>query len=144
MTSTPSLVAQIPAASAEENIAHISQKLRFETDCWDTHASLQAGAKDFVIFDVRSREHYEQGHVPGAVHLPRGKMTPRRIAEWSENTLFVAYCAGPHCNGADKAALELAKLGKTVKIMIGGATGWADEGFEFTTGAQAGSINELA
>ena len=55
------------------------------------------------------------------------------MAEWPENTLFVVYCAGPHCNGADQAALKLARLGRKVKLMIGGITGWADEGLELLT-----------
>jgi rhodanese-related sulfurtransferase len=49
----------------------------------------------------------------------------------ADETLFVVYCAGPHCNGTDKAALRLARLGLPVKVMIGGMTGWADEGFTF-------------
>ena len=36
-------------------------------------------------------------------------------------------------NGADKAALELSGLGRPVKVMMGGMTGWADEGFPFET-----------
>jgi rhodanese-related sulfurtransferase len=39
------------------------------------------------------------------------------------------YCAGPHCNGADKAAVRRARLGRPVKKMIGGIAGWKDEGF---------------
>jgi rhodanese-related sulfurtransferase len=42
----------------------------------------------------------------------------------------VVYCAGPHCNGATKAAVRLARLGRPVKEMIGGITGWQDEGFD--------------
>jgi len=60
-------------------------------------------------------------------------MTAERMRAWPEDTLFVVYCAGPHCNGADRAALNLARLGRKVKIMIGGMTGWADEGFAFMT-----------
>jgi len=41
----------------------------------------------------------------------------------------VVYCAGPHCNATEKAAIHLAKLGRPVKKMIGGVTGWLDEGF---------------
>jgi len=37
-------------------------------------------------------------------------------------------CAGPRCNRADKAALKLASLGRPVKKMIGGVTGWLDDG----------------
>jgi rhodanese-related sulfurtransferase len=49
--------------------------------------------------------------------------------------LFVVYCAGPHCNGAARAAVRLARLGRPVKLMAGGITGWIDEGFELAIGA---------
>lgn len=58
-------------------------------------------------------------------------MNAERMKEWPADTLFVVYCAGPHCNGADRAALKLARLGIPVKVMIGGITGWADEGYAF-------------
>jgi rhodanese-related sulfurtransferase len=45
----------------------------------------------------------------------------------------VVYCSGPHCNGADRAALRLARLGRQVKKMIGGISGWKDEGFSLVT-----------
>ena len=57
-------------------------------------------------------------------------------ATWAKSTLFVVYCAGPHCNGANKAAVKLAALGYPVKEMIGGVTGWLDEGFELSTEVQ--------
>jgi rhodanese-related sulfurtransferase len=47
--------------------------------------------------------------------------------------LFVVYCAGPHCNGAARAAVRLAALGRPVKLMAGGITGWLDEGFPLET-----------
>lgn len=56
------------------------------------------------------------------------------MAQWPDQTLFVVYCAGPHCNGADRAAIRLARLGRPVKKMIGGVTGWLDEGFELDRG----------
>jgi rhodanese-related sulfurtransferase len=75
--------------------------------------------------------------VPGAINLPHGKMTAHRMTAWPADTMFVVYCAGPHCNGTDKAALRLARLGHAVKVMIGGMTGWADEGFAFESAAAA-------
>ena len=51
------------------------------------------------------------------------------MAQYAAGTLFVVYCAGPHCNGAQPAAIRLARLGLPVKLMIGGMTGWLDEGF---------------
>ena len=45
--------------------------------------------------------------------------------------MFVVYRAGPHCNGADRGAANIARLGRRVKKMVGGKVGWVDEGFSF-------------
>jgi len=101
---------------------------------------MQSNIVDFVFLDVRAPALYQKSHVPGAINLPHGKMTARKLAEWPEDTLFVVYCAGPHCNGTDKAALRLAQLGRRVKVMLGGMTGWADEGFAFAEGGGAHGV----
>jgi rhodanese-related sulfurtransferase len=62
--------------------------------------------------------------------MPHGKIVEAKLRDYPLDTLFVVYCAGPHCNGAHRAAYWLAKLGRPVKLMIGGITGWIDEGFE--------------
>ena len=126
-------VTAIPAADSATALAHFQSTLQFETDCWDVHDALTSAARgmpDFVILDVRSPTHYAQGHVPGAINLPHGKIVESKLAAWPHDTLFVTYCAGPHCNGATRGAIRLAQLGRPVKIMIGGVTGWLDEGFE--------------
>ncbi len=133
-----SSVSQIPAAAASIAADHFARRLSLETDCADVHAAMTEGAPDFVLLDVRGPNAYARGHVPGALNLPHREMTADRMAQWPAETLFVVYCAGPHCNGADKAALALARLGCPVKLMIGGVTGWADEGFDFATGPGAG------
>lgn len=127
-------VTLVPAASSSEVILHFARRLALETDCWDVHDALTRGEADFVLLDVRSPALFEAGHVEGAINLPHGKITGRRMAEWPQSTLFVVYCAGPHCNGANKAALRLAELGRPVKEMIGGITGWLDEGFPLVIG----------
>ncbi len=142
MTDT-SAVAEIPAARAADAQAHFGAKLAFETDCWDTHYSLSTNAGDFVLLDVRSPTLFAEGHVPGAQNLPHGKMTDRRMNVWPAGTLFVVYCAGPHCNGADKAAVRLSRMGRPVKLMIGGITGWIDEGFVLATGDVPSSVSEV-
>jgi rhodanese-related sulfurtransferase len=140
----PSLVSDTAAADAEVAAAHYACRLSLETDCWDVHESLRTGAPDFVLLDVRGPALYASAHVPGAINLPHGKMTEHRMAEWPADTLFVVYCAGPHCNGTDRAALRLARLGRSVKVMIGGMTGWADEGFAVAAGRDPGRISEAA
>jgi rhodanese-related sulfurtransferase len=125
----PTAVSQVPAAESAAALAHFESAFGFETDCWDVHASMQAGAPDFVLVDVRSPELYAGGHVPGAVNIPHGKLVEPLLARYPKETLFVVYCAGPHCNGAHRGAARLARLGRPVKMMIGGITGWLDEGF---------------
>lgn len=143
MSNSSSAVAAVPAAVSAEALAHFEARLTFETDCWDTHEGLSMRAEDFVVLDVRSPVLYAKGHVPGAILLPHGKITERKMSEWPDNTLFVVYCAGPHCNGANKAAVRLAKLGRPVKEMIGGVTGWIDEGFVLATGDEPSSVAEV-
>jgi rhodanese-related sulfurtransferase len=122
-------VTAVPAAPADQALVHFEDEFRFETDCSDVQAALAAGDPDFVLLDARSHALFDQGHVPGAVSLPHGKIIASKLAAYAPDTLFVTYCAGPHCNGAARAAVRLARLGRPVKIMVGGVTGWLDEGF---------------
>ncbi|WP_445678502.1 rhodanese-like domain-containing protein [Radicibacter daui] len=136
-----SYVTDYPPASPEIAAAHFLGRLSVETDCSDVAAALAVGEPDFVLLHVvGAPEAYARRHVPGALHLPHRQISASRMAEWPEETLFVVYCAGPHCNGADQAALKLARLGRPVKIMIGGITGWQDEDLPFATGAEPGKF----
>ena len=123
------LVTQVPAADSASARQHFESAFSFETDCWDVHDALARGP-DFVLIDVRSPELFAHGHIPGALNIPHAKIIAARMAAFPAGTLFVVYCSGPHCNGADRAAIRLAKLGRPVKKMIGGITGWKDEGYE--------------
>ena len=127
------LVTEVPAAPPNDAIAHFQRLLTLETDCYDVHHVLGRAHPGFVLLDVRNPEAYSTGHVPQAVNLPYRRMTDATLGAYSPDTLFVVYCSGPHCNGADRAALRLAELGRPVKKMIGGIAGWRYEGFELAT-----------
>ena len=145
----PNPVTETPPAPPAEAAAHFARKLAFETDCDDVATALRGAAATalrgrdpgFVLLDVRGPAAFARGHVPGALSLPRREITAARMTAWSAGTLFVVYCAGPHCNGADKAAAALAALGRPVKLMIGGMTGWRDEGLPVAEGAGPGAGN---
>lgn len=107
-----------PAALSPE--AHFAASFGFETDCWDVHDALSRCDPGFVLLDVWSPAMFTQGHVPGALNVPHGKIIGSKMAAWPEDTLFVPYCAGPHCNGAAPGALRLARLGRPAKIMAVG------------------------
>jgi len=130
----PSAVSAVPAAPSDQALVHFARAFGFETDCADVHNAIGSGHQDFVLLDTRSPALYAQGHVPGALNLPHGKIVEAKLRAYPAHTLFVVYCAGPHCNGAQRGAERLARLGRPVKLMIGGITGWRDEGFALAGG----------
>lgn len=140
----PSSVSRVKAADSAQALAHFEGLLAFETDCWDVHHALTNNLQDFVLLDVRGEALYHQGHIDGAVNIPHPRLNQNSLADYPRETLFVVYCAGPHCNGTEKAAIRLAKLGRPVKKMIGGVTGWLDEGFALKTAQDADNYANYA
>jgi rhodanese-related sulfurtransferase len=130
-------VTALAFAAPADALAHFERRLSYETDCSDVHEAMKQ-TPGFVLVDVRGPSLFAEGHVPGAVNIPHRTMTGERMTEYPKSTLFVVYCAGPHCNGANKAAVRLARLGFSVKEMIGGITGWRDEGFALYSDTTAG------
>jgi rhodanese-related sulfurtransferase len=113
-------------------IAYFTATLAFQTDVSDVHAALGGGG--FALVDSRGTAAWEQGHIPGAIHLPTAAIPERAAALLDPAVPVVTYCWGPGCNGATKAALALARLGYQVKEMIGGIEYWIREGFAVQTG----------
>ncbi len=126
----PNSVTEIPAAPSDAALAHFSARLASKPIAGMFGMRCAPVILRFVLVDVRSPKLFADGHVPGAVNIPHRTITAERMAEYAPDALFVVYCAGPHCNGANKGAVRLAQLGRPVKEMIGGITGWKDEGFE--------------
>jgi rhodanese-related sulfurtransferase len=127
-----SAVSRPSAADSSRALKYFESLLEFETDCWDVHHAITNNRMDFVLLDVRGEELFARGHIESAISLPHARINENTLKEFPLDTLFVVYCAGPHCNGTEKAAIRLAKLGRPVKKMIGGITGWLDEGFSLT------------
>ena len=128
-----STVLQTPPAVRDEAIAHFAGKLQFEADPSDVAADIGAGATGWILIDSRSQASWDQGHVPGAIHLPTSEIAARGASVVPVGTAVITYCWGPGCNGSTKAALEFAKLGYPVKEMIGGFEYWSREGLPVET-----------
>ncbi|GAA2780310.1 rhodanese-like domain-containing protein [Kitasatospora paracochleata] len=138
-------VLSVPAAAPAEAAAHYAARLAFEADVSDVHADLASGAPGIVVVDTRSDAAWDQGRIPGALHLPTA-----RIAELAPQLIdpaltVVTYCWGPGCNGATRAALAFARLGYRVKEMLGGFEYWAREGFAYdtATGTEQRPVDDL-
>lgn len=133
-TTTDNPVLRVAPASPAAAAAYFGASLAFHADASDVAAALAAGGDPgFVVLDSRSTAAWEQGHIPGAVHLPTALVTEQAPGLLDPAVPVVTYCWGPGCNGATRAALALAELGYQVKEMLGGFEYWAREGFEFET-----------
>ncbi|GAA2921918.1 MULTISPECIES: rhodanese-like domain-containing protein [Streptomycetaceae] len=131
---TAHAVLRVPPASPAAAAAHFGASLAFHADVSDVAAALDTeGDPGFVVLDSRSTAAWDQGHVPGAVHLPTALIAEQAAALLDPAVPVVTYCWGPGCDGAARAALALAELGYQVKEMLGGFEYWVREGFGFET-----------
>ncbi|MFI1676000.1 rhodanese-like domain-containing protein [Streptomyces sp. NPDC020607] len=127
-------VLRVPPASPAAGAAYFGASLAFHADVSDVASALAGdGDPGFVVIDTRSTASWDQGHVPGAVHLPTALIPEQAEALLDKTVPVVAYCWGPGCNGATRAALALAQQGFQVKEMLGGFEYWVREGFGFET-----------
>ena len=88
--------------------------------------------EDFVLLDVREKDEFREGHLDGAVSLPRGFLEMQiedKVRDRSKS--IIAYCAG----GVRSliAARTLREMGyEAVTSMAGGFNGWKNAGLPFT------------
>jgi rhodanese-related sulfurtransferase len=131
-------VLRTPPASPERAAAYFAASLAFHTDVSDVAAALAAGGDPgFTLVDTRSAAAWDQGHIPGALHLPTALIPERAARLLDRDRPVVVHCWGPACNGAARAALALATLGYQVKEMLGGMEYWIREGLAHETAGGA-------
>jgi len=109
-----------------ETKRHIREVDTAEADEARRHAGV-------VVLDVREPDEYEQGAIPGSVHIARGHLEStieNRVPE--KDTPLVVFCAGGVRSAF--AAKTLTELGYTdVVSVMGGFNRWKDEGRDWTT-----------
>src|SRR5436305_680274 len=87
-----------------------------EADAFGAQSLLDEGA---VLVDVRERDEWEQGRIPGAVHVPRGNLESRiEQAAPDRSRPVVLYCAAG--NRSAFAAKTLAELGYERPVSLAG------------------------
>ena len=118
-----------PVVSARDYLASVKQQIREET-AHDAAARL-ASEPQPVLVDVRERDEYEQGFIPGAIHIARGNLESRIEANAPDrNAPVIIYCESG--SRSAYAAKTLTELGYTdVVSMAGGFSGWKDNGHEW-------------
>jgi rhodanese-related sulfurtransferase len=88
---------------------------------------------EVTVLDVRPREEYAAGHIPGAVSVPLAELAGY-LKQLPEDREVVAYCRGPYCVLALDAVDLLATHGFTATRLEDGVREWREAGFEVATG----------
>ena len=95
-----------------------------EIDAAGAQTAVRSGAP---LLDVREPNEWSMGHIPGALHIPRGVMESAIESRVPRDQEVVIYCASG--NRSAMAADILQQMGyQKVSSMRGGIRGWADMG----------------
>jgi glyoxylase-like metal-dependent hydrolase (beta-lactamase superfamily II)/rhodanese-related sulfurtransferase len=103
----------------------------------ELNARVQAAAVDLIVLDVRERDAYEAGHIPGARLLPRGQLELRVNTELPDPTTRIVTCC-EFGRISTLAAATLRTMGfQRVAALDGGMKSWTEAGYSVRVGAQA-------
>ena len=117
--------------SQSDLLAFVDAKLAYEIDVVAAAEAQADGTA--VVVDTRRQSSWEQGHIAGALHLPKPALDDGLASLPSDRTLIV-YGWGPGCNGATHTARRLLADGFDVREMIGGYEYWVRNGFPVERG----------
>ena len=113
--------------SFPQQVADAKQRIR-EVSAADVQA-MQARGEPVTFVDVREPAEWAAGHLPGATHVPRGRLESDAGASVPRDAPVVVYCAAGGRSAL--AADTLQQMGYTnVTSLAGGITAWADAGGE--------------
>lgn len=90
-------------------------------------------AGEVTVIDVRPREEYVAGHLPGALSVPLPELK-KRVRALPKNRDIVAYCRGPYCVMALDAVALLRQRGLRAHRMEDGVPEWRAHGWRIETG----------
>lgn len=91
---------------------------------------------EVTVLDVRPRDEYRAGHIPGALSVPLEEIEGR-FAELPRDSEVVAYCRGPYCVLAVEAVQRLRAAGFSAIRMEEGVVEWRARGLKVETEAGA-------
>jgi molybdopterin/thiamine biosynthesis adenylyltransferase/rhodanese-related sulfurtransferase len=108
------------------------QQIKGEIDEIDvSHARELLAEADAAVVDVRERDEWAEGHIPGAVHIPRGSLESRIEGVVPDRSQTVVVYCGSGSRSAF-AAKTLEELGYgNVLSLAGGFTDWKRNGLPF-------------
>src|SRR5262245_22671652 len=95
-----------------------------------------------TLIDVRPREEYVAGHIPGAISVPITELT-KQVSTLRKRRDIVAYCRGPYCVMALDAVDLLRRKGIHAKRLEHGVAEWRARGWRVESGDDRHAGNRL-
>jgi rhodanese-related sulfurtransferase/DNA-binding transcriptional ArsR family regulator len=86
-----------------------------------------------TVLDLRPKDEFALGHVPGAINIPLGELK-KRLAEFDPDQQIVAYCRGPYCVLSYEAVAILRAGGFNVRRLEDGLPEWRAAGMPVAAG----------
>ena len=97
-------------------------------------ASLESRRGELIVLDVRERDAYEAGHIPGALHLPRGQLELRVNDDLKDPTRRILVCC-EFGRISTLAAATLRTMGFQGAVALdGGMKAWREAGHALLAG----------
>lgn len=87
-----------------------------------------------TVLDVRPRDEFEAGHIPGALSIPVAELD-KRLRELPKSREVIAYCRGPYCVYSLEAVTLLRKRGFRARRADEGFPDWRAEEWPVARGA---------
>jgi rhodanese-related sulfurtransferase len=106
---------------------YFEAKISFTTGPVELERMMKQG-ENINIVDVRAAEDYAEGHIPGAVNLPKDKW--QTLEGLRKDKTNVVYCYSQVCHLAATAAVEFASKGYPVMELEGGFRAWKEHDME--------------
>ncbi len=111
----------ITLTDTRKAVEFFEAKLEFTTGPVELNSMIESG--EYVnIIDVRSKEYFSKGHIPGAVNLPKERWSS--FYGLSRERANVVYCYSQQCHLAAKACKLFAENAYPVMELEGGFEGW--------------------
>jgi rhodanese-related sulfurtransferase len=107
--------------------AFFEDKLAFTTDPVALDHMLKSN-ENILVVDVRDSDDFAQGHIPGALSLPRERWDS--LEGMSRNRTYIFYCYTQACHLAAQACVKFAGRGYPVMEMEGGFAAWKAAEFD--------------
>lgn len=118
------IAAALPALGEEKGFTVLSTE--------QLKAMIDTNAKSFLLIDARTKEEYQEAHIPGAISIPENKFADSTaLLPGDKKAQLVFYCNGVKCGKSKKAAKKTADLGYTnILVYDEGFPVWEEKGLK--------------